>query len=118
MSRINELLKKIRIVSSESSGDAHWESHDLLGDRHLASISWSESFLKIEKGVEIKGNIEPSFTAHWEVSAKGRLLLKESTGMPDQLGSSEAFEYVRQNLESGAPPVVAPIVTISKGFSL
>lgn len=116
MSRINELLKKIRIVSSEPSGVAHWESLDLLGDRHLASISWSENSLRIEKGVEINGSIEPSFAAYWEVSPKGRLLLKESTGLPDQLGSSDALQYIRQNLETGAPPTIAPTVNPSKGF--
>jgi len=53
---------------------------------------------------------------HWEISEKGRLLLKECTGLPPQLGSSETFEHVRKNLESGVAPIIVSATT-SKGFS-
>lgn len=116
MSRINELLKTIRIFSNAASGVAHWESCDLLGDRHSASIFWSESFLKIDKGVDINGTTAPLFAAYWEVSPNGRLMLKESLGLPAELGSNEAFQYVRQTLEGGLPPTISHMTPTSKGF--
>lgn len=116
MNKIKELLKKIRIFASQDDGQAHWEAPDLLGDRHCAVISWSEKFLKVEKSVEVNGSFEPSFMAYWEVSKKGRLLLKDCSGLPTELGSSDAFEHVRQNLESGIAPTIVS-VTNAKGFS-
>ena len=116
MNKIKELLKKIRVVANQDDGQAHWEAQDLLGDRHCAVISWSENFLKVEKSVEVNGFLESLFVTHWEISEKGRLLLKECSGLPPQLGSSEAFEHVRQSLESGVAPTVVSATT-SKGFS-
>ncbi len=116
MNKIKELLKKMRVFANQDDGQAHWESQDLLGDRHYAVISWSEKILKVEKSVEVNGSFEPSFVAQWEVSEKGRLLLKDCSGIPNQLGSGEAFEHVRQNLESGDAPTIVSLTT-SKGFS-
>lgn len=116
MNKIKELLKKIRVVANQEEGQAHWESADLLGDRHCAIISWSKNFLKVEKSVEVNGSFESSFVAHWEISEKGRLLLKECSGIPPQFGSGEAFEHVRQNLECGIAPIIVSATT-SKGFS-
>ena len=115
MNRISDLLKKIRISDATLEGEAHWESQDLLGDRHSAVISWSEKSLKVQKGVDLNGTFEPSLCVQWEVSPKGRLLLKDFSGLPPQSTSSEAFHYVRQSLENGQAPVV--IVSSPKGLA-
>lgn len=118
MNRISDLLKKIRISTNELEGSAHWETEDLLGDRHVAVISWSENNLKIEKSVDMNNTLEPSFCVQWEVSPKGRLLLKDFSGLPSQSTSNEAFQYVRQSLETGTAPVVLTPVLNQKGLAL
>lgn len=117
MNRISDLLKKMRIASTALEGEAHWEAQDLLGDRHSAVISWSENSLKVQKGVDLKGVFESSFCVQWEVSPKGRLLLKDFSGLPPQSTSSEAFHYVRQNLENGAAPLVSDFISTPKGLA-
>lgn len=118
MSRIQEMLKKLR-VSSGDAGSAQWSSSDLLGDSHQAQLDWSPTSLSVTKQVVSNGSVQPDFVVRWEVSEKGRLLLKSSDGVPsDVAGSLAVFNFVRQQLEGGNPPVVvAPFISPSKGFS-
>lgn len=117
MSRIAELLKKIRIDPQTEDGEAHWETVDLLGDYHQANIVWSPNSLTIEQTVKsaLTQEEQQNRFVSWGVSDGGRLLLREHKGFPEDIsGSLAILKFIKQQLEAGASPSIKQD-TIFKG---
>lgn len=117
MSRIAELLKKIRINPQTEEGVAQWETTDLLGDHHQANIIWSANSLTIEQTVKsaLTQEEQQNRFVSWSISESGRLLLKEHKGFPEEVsGSLAILNFIKQQLEAGASPTIKQD-TIVKG---
>lgn len=103
MNKILELLKKIKITTSQEEGQAKCHISDLLGDHHQYDIQWDTLSLKIEKKILHRDDILLDYHINWSLDpSSNKIKILDKKGFSDDLKTTlDILKFIRKELENG-----------------